>query len=68
MIEPTETESKETLDSFIEAMREIAREAAEHPEITRQAPHDTPVRHPDETLAATEPRLTYKDLCEKSTI
>ncbi len=68
MIEPTETESKETLDSFIEAMREIAREAAEHPELTRQAPHDTPVRHPDETLAATEPRLTYKDLCEKSTI
>lgn len=68
MIEPTETESKETLDSFIEAMREIAREAAEHPEITRQAPHATPVRHPDETLAATEPRLTYKDLCEKSTI
>lgn len=68
MIEPTETESKETLDSFIEAMREIAREAAEHPEITREAPHDTPVRHPDETLAATEPRLTYKDLCEKSTI
>lgn len=68
MIEPTETESKETLDSFIEAMREIAREAAEHPEITRESPHDTPVRHPDETLAATEPHLTYKDLCEKSTI
>lgn len=65
MIEPTETESKETLDSFIEAMRAIAKEAAENPDITRNAPHDTPVRHPDETLAATEPRLTYKDLCAK---
>ena len=39
MIEPTETEAKETLDAFIEAMREIAREAAEEPETVRSAPH-----------------------------
>lgn len=67
MIEPTETESKETLDQFVLAMREIAFEAKEHPEITLASPHDTPVRHPDETIAATDPRLTFKDLCAKST-
>ena len=59
MIEPTETESKETLDGFIEAMRQIAREAASDPEMLRSAPHNTPVRRPDETLAATRPVLRY---------
>lgn len=60
MIEPTETESKETLDAFIDVMRRIAAEAASDPDVLRQAPHDTPVRRPDETLAATHPMLRYK--------
>lgn len=59
MIEPTETESKETLDGFIEAMRQIAQEAASDPQMLRSAPHNTPVRRPDETLAATRPVLRY---------
>ena len=59
MIEPTETESKETLDEFVDAMREIAREVEEEPEILRQAPHATPVRRLDEALAAREPDLHW---------
>lgn len=59
MIEPTETESRETLDRFIEAMRQIAREAAENPEIVKTAPHDTPAVHPDDTEAALHPVVTY---------
>ena len=59
MIEPTETESKETLDRFIAVMRQIAAEAAEDPEILHNAPHDTPVRRPDETQAARNPILKY---------
>ena len=59
MIEPTETESKETLDSFIEAMRKIAVEAATDPDMVRSAPHGTPVRRPDETAAARHPVLKY---------
>lgn len=62
MIEPTETESRETLDAFIEAMRRIAREAAEEPDTVKEAPHVTPVRHPDDTAAAITPKLTYSDL------
>lgn len=62
MIEPTETESRETLDSFIAAMRQIAREAAENPDFVKSAPHDTPVVHPDDTEAALNPRLTVRDL------
>ena len=61
MIEPTETESKETLDAFIAVMREIAREAAEDPVILQDAPHNTPVRHPDETTAARNPILKFTD-------
>lgn len=64
MIEPTETESRETLDSFIEAMRQIAREAAEDPGLVKNAPHDTPVSHPDDTEAALHPLTTWRDLCE----
>lgn len=60
MVEPTETESKETLDSFIKAMKEIAQEAKETPELLKEAPHTTLVRRPDETLAARKPILTYK--------
>lgn len=62
MIEPTETESIETLDAFIEAMRRIAAEAAETPDIVKDAPTETPVRHPDDTAAAVSPCLTYADL------
>lgn len=60
MIEPTETESKETLDSFIEAMIQIAREAEENPEIVQEAPHTTVIGRLDETLAARKPVLRYK--------
>ena len=61
MIEPTETESKETLDAFIDVMRKIAAEAAEDPRILHDAPHSTPVRRPDETLAARTPVLKSRD-------
>ena len=62
MIEPTETESKETLDGFIAVMRRIAQEALENPEELRTAPHHTPVRRLDETTAAKQPVLTFADL------
>jgi glycine dehydrogenase subunit 2 len=54
MIEPTETESKQTLDAFAEAMLKIAEEAHNQPEILHQAPHDTPVGRLDEVKAARE--------------
>ena len=60
MIEPTETESKETLDAFIEVMRRIAAEAAEDPQILRDAPHSTPISRPDETAAARNPVLSWR--------
>jgi len=59
MIEPTETEGKETLDRFIEVMEEIAREAKEDPQILHEAPHTAPVRRLDQTRAAREPILTF---------
>ncbi len=59
MIEPTETESLETLDAFIDVMRLIAREAAEDPESLHSAPHNTPIGRPDETTAARQPVLRY---------
>ena len=59
MIEPTETESKETMDGFIEVMEKIAREAKEDPELLQTAPHNTPVSRPDETLAARRPILRW---------
>ena len=62
MIEPTETESKETLDGFIAVMRRIAQEALENPDELRGAPHHTPVRRLDETTAAKQPVLTFADL------
>jgi glycine dehydrogenase subunit 2 len=52
MIEPTETENKQTLDQFVEAMLAIAREAKENPDLLHQAPHDTPVGRLDEVKAA----------------
>ena len=60
MIEPTETESKETLDAFIEAMIQIAKEAEESPEIVQEAPHTTVIKRLDETLAARKPVLRYQ--------
>jgi glycine dehydrogenase subunit 2 len=57
MIEPTETESKETLDAFAEAMLRIVEEAREDPEILRQAPHTAPVSRLDEVGAARRPVL-----------
>ncbi len=59
MIEPTETESKEILDEFIEAMKDIARAAENDPESLHAAPVTTPVRRLDETLAARKPDLKY---------
>jgi glycine dehydrogenase subunit 2 len=59
MIEPTETESKERLDEFVDAMRQIAREAAESPEVLKEAPHTRPVRRLDEVRAAKEPVVKF---------
>jgi len=59
LIEPTETESKDTLDAFVAAMAEILTEAREHPELVKSAPHTTPVRRVDEVRAAREPDLVW---------
>jgi glycine dehydrogenase subunit 2 len=60
MIEPTETESKETLDAFAEAMLSIAREAAEQPELLKEAPHVRPVKRLDVVRAAKRPVVRYR--------
>ncbi len=60
MIEPTETETKETLDAFCDAMLAIAREAAESPELLKEAPHHRPVRRLDEVRAAKTPVVKYE--------
>ncbi|MGN6754897.1 MAG: aminomethyl-transferring glycine dehydrogenase subunit GcvPB [Thermomicrobiales bacterium] len=60
LIEPTETENLETLDEFIAAMRQIAREAEEQPDMLKEAPHDTPVRRLDEATAARKPNLRWQ--------
>lgn len=59
MIEPTETENKETLDMFINTMKQIAEEADENPEILKSAPHKTPVKRLDEVKAAKDLILKY---------
>lgn len=59
MIEPTESEGKEELDAFIDAMKDIAREAAENPEALHQAPVLAPLRRLDETTAARKPVLRW---------
>jgi len=61
MIEPTEVESKETLDAFIEVMLKIAEEARTNPQLLHDAPHKTVVRRLDEVLAARKPVLKYRD-------
>ena len=60
MIEPTETESRETLDAFVDAMQAIVEEARTDPELVKTAPHTTPVRRLDETGAARKPKLRFK--------
>ena len=62
MIEPTENESKETLDGFIAVMRRIAEEAKTDPELVKTAPHHTPIGRVDDVLAAKHPVTTYKQM------
>ena len=59
MIEPTETETRETLDYFVSVMRQIAEEARTNPEIVKNAPHTTPVGRLDQALAARKPNLRW---------
>jgi glycine dehydrogenase subunit 2 len=60
MIEPTETEAKETLDAFADAMLEIAHEATAEPELLKEAPHVRPVKRLDEVRAAKQPVVRYR--------
>jgi glycine dehydrogenase subunit 2 len=60
LIEPTETESKQTLDAFVQAMAEILREARAEPELVKSAPHTTPVRRLDDVKAARELDLKWR--------
>ncbi len=62
MIEPTENESKETLDGFIATMRHIAEEAKNTPDVVKSAPHNTPIGRVDDVLAAKHPIVTYQQL------
>jgi glycine dehydrogenase subunit 2 len=62
LIEPTETESLETLDSFVEAMRSIVNEAHTDPDLLHSAPHGSPVRRLDETTAARQPNLRWRTM------
>jgi len=59
MIEPTENESKETIDAFIDVMHKIAAEAKTDPELVKSAPHNTPIGRVDDVLAAKQPVTTY---------
>jgi glycine dehydrogenase subunit 2 len=59
MVEPTETESRETLDAFADAMLQAAREAEQNPWLLHEAPVSTPVRRLDEARAAREPKLHW---------
>jgi len=60
LIEPTETESLEELDTFVCVMRKIAEEIESQPELLKEAPHDTPVRRVDEATAARKPVLRWE--------
>jgi glycine dehydrogenase subunit 2 len=62
MVEPTEVESKETLDQFIAIFRQIAQESKTNPDIVKTAPHHTPVGRLDEVSAARTPTLHYAAL------
>ncbi len=61
MIEPTETETREALDAFADAMLAIAREAEESPDLVREAPHSTPVRRLNDALAARRLNIVFKE-------
>ena len=60
MIEPTETESKQMLDAFVQAMAEILREAREQPDLVKAAPHTTPARRLDDVKAVRELDLKWR--------
>ena len=60
MIEPTESESKETLDKFVKVMKQIAKESRDNPDILKNSPIKTPVRRPNETQAARKPVVKYE--------
>jgi glycine dehydrogenase subunit 2 len=62
MIEPTESETRETLDAFIQALKDIDREVTEDPDLVRGAPHTTPVSRLDEATAARQPDLRWRRL------
>ena len=62
MIEPTENESKETIDGFIQVMRQIAEEAKTNPDVVKSAPHNTPIGRVDDVLAAKHPVVTYRQM------
>lgn len=66
MIEPTENESKDTIDGFIAVMRRIAEEAANCPEEVKSAPHNTPIGRVDDVLAAKHPVVTYRQLAAEA--
>ena len=68
MVEPTENESKQTLDEFIRIMRVIAQEAKDDPEMVKTAPHNTPVRRLDDTQAALHPIVTWRELVADSQV
>ncbi|HUP83035.1 MAG TPA: aminomethyl-transferring glycine dehydrogenase subunit GcvPB [Candidatus Limnocylindria bacterium] len=62
LVEPTETESSETLDAFADALIEISHEAHTDPELVKSAPHDSPVRRLDEATAARQPDLRWRPM------
>jgi glycine dehydrogenase subunit 2 len=66
MIEPTENESKDTIDGFIEVMRRIAEEAKSDPELVKTAPHSTPIGRVDDVLAAKHPVVTFRQLKQEA--
>ena len=60
MVEPTETETRETLDGFVRVMRQIAEEARTDPEVVKTAPHTTVIGRLDQALAARKPNLRWR--------
>jgi glycine dehydrogenase subunit 2 len=66
LIEPTETESKQTLDGFVDAMTQILREAREQPDLVKSAPHTTPVRRLDDVKAARDLDLAWRGAPDQS--
>ena len=62
MIEPTENESKDTIDGFVAVMRQIAEEARTNPDIVKSAPHNTPIGRVDDVLAAKQPVVKFTDI------